>query len=814
MLERIRRLSLTDKTDPLVLNWALSLIKKKKLVAPAEAQVLENAFAAPQTVERIIDRAEPILINKALRVLSPTCFTTSIDGMIRKWPAWKPTLRLTSGPVIAELDPARAATLFKSCLASKASAVQDLVMSVLACLHPLPKARATVLFDESLRILTHSRDLTEVGDFVLRIVLKAAVAIDYRLATVLRGAFLCGREKTREEYAKQIDEWMLEMHFSLFDVELIDQLMADEAAVDKNALAVFYGDATTVETIVALSQDLKRRRYASIVDFVDAHCDSSGDNPMAATIRRLAQDSAFLEGLHKKKQRPYFFKMLLAVAMQIHRRKRSDFNSLDIPALVRLLTLDLPWDQDPRLLAQVSASLKRRHEEDGLLPLMDALERSLGTATASPILAVISNLNDDRLIAPLLHLITLPAAVSHTDTIVAVLIPYGDKAVDHLSAMIEDVPDAHFSAVLSLLEAIASPAAIAVLDAHFDRFWQAVRAELLFTLQQLPDGAWRDRLKPLVDKGQVNIDKAYLLSTIITDSMTDEDRSLLDRFNVKQLENDAKLESVMAGDVGSFLKGPIDILLRCGSCGEPAFYAVHNIFINPAANKTPYIGDPLVCIHCAKESTFKVTDEGYPTITALLIGLMMIHDDAARKAAMETCPLKLLPVMVQGRPMDIGDGIDLYQRQMEDDPDNPESIIGLANIYRNTGQSEKAAGLYRQAIQLAPDYIECYHNLAELAKSAGNLDEALNLLEQGMPFLDTARLKDAYNSTTVEHMRTAYLFFYDSLKNPETHTALQTTQAPVSIDEKRAAPKINRNAPCPCGSGKKYKKCCLNASAS
>ncbi|MCF8237763.1 MAG: SEC-C domain-containing protein [Saprospiraceae bacterium] len=26
----------------------------------------------------------------------------------------------------------------------------------------------------------------------------------------------------------------------------------------------------------------------------------------------------------------------------------------------------------------------------------------------------------------------------------------------------------------------------------------------------------------------------------------------------------------------------------------------------------------------------------------------------------------------------------------------------------------------------------------------------------------------------------------------------------------KAEPKIGRNEPCPCGSGKKYKKCCLN----
>ena len=27
---------------------------------------------------------------------------------------------------------------------------------------------------------------------------------------------------------------------------------------------------------------------------------------------------------------------------------------------------------------------------------------------------------------------------------------------------------------------------------------------------------------------------------------------------------------------------------------------------------------------------------------------------------------------------------------------------------------------------------------------------------------------------------------------------------------KRKSPKIGRNEPCPCGSGRKYKKCCLN----
>ena len=30
----------------------------------------------------------------------------------------------------------------------------------------------------------------------------------------------------------------------------------------------------------------------------------------------------------------------------------------------------------------------------------------------------------------------------------------------------------------------------------------------------------------------------------------------------------------------------------------------------------------------------------------------------------------------------------------------------------------------------------------------------------------------------------------------------------TSVPQLKAPPKIGRNAPCPCGSGKKYKKCC------
>jgi len=48
----------------------------------------------------------------------------------------------------------------------------------------------------------------------------------------------------------------------------------------------------------------------------------------------------------------------------------------------------------------------------------------------------------------------------------------------------------------------------------------------------------------------------------------------------------------------------------------------------------------------------------------------------------------------------------------------------------------------------------------------------------------------------------------DSSKASDTPQAAPAQPAPVTSE-----PKVGRNDPCPCGSGKKYKKCCLSKPA-
>jgi hypothetical protein len=63
----------------------------------------------------------------------------------------------------------------------------------------------------------------------------------------------------------------------------------------------------------------------------------------------------------------------------------------------------------------------------------------------------------------------------------------------------------------------------------------------------------------------------------------------------------------------------------------------------------------------------------------------------------------------------------------------------------------------------------------------------------------------AFKSNAIEIHERDWLTFYDS----EEIEARQKRWDKEAVEEHRDETKIGRNEPCPCGSGKKYKKCCL-----
>lgn len=53
--------------------------------------------------------------------------------------------------------------------------------------------------------------------------------------------------------------------------------------------------------------------------------------------------------------------------------------------------------------------------------------------------------------------------------------------------------------------------------------------------------------------------------------------------------------------------------------------------------------------------------------------------------------------------------------------------------------------------------------------------------------------------------------YVDALSKADRRFFKQMVLNPTEKQMARKPPKVGRNEPCPCGSGKKFKKCCLNS---
>ena len=121
----------------------------------------------------------------------------------------------------------------------------------------------------------------------------------------------------------------------------------------------------------------------------------------------------------------------------------------------------------------------------------------------------------------------------------------------------------------------------------------------------------------------------------------------------------------------------------------------------------------------------------------------------------------------------------LYSEWLEADPQWGQGYVGWANNYEHGWQGRK-----------------------DLGKAAGIYERALGV----------ADVRDRYDVVSQA------LRFYDEIGDKEKHASLREELSRLEPDalghypdqsqKLASAKKPGRNEPCPCGSGKKYKKCC------
>ena len=140
---------------------------------------------------------------------------------------------------------------------------------------------------------------------------------------------------------------------------------------------------------------------------------------------------------------------------------------------------------------------------------------------------------------------------------------------------------------------------------------------------------------------------------------------------------------------------------------------------------------------------------------------------------------------------------------------------GLGNIYFTTNQYTRAKECFYKAIEINPSYFQAYYTLAQIAQASDDLDTAMKFMEEGRSYLESSKYVQG-SGPDRQTFAEAFCDYYNFLSNetnskrpplypPNSHLNSADIRMPKTKKEK-----IGRNAPCPCGSGKKYKKCCID----
>lgn len=147
-----------------------------------------------------------------------------------------------------------------------------------------------------------------------------------------------------------------------------------------------------------------------------------------------------------------------------------------------------------------------------------------------------------------------------------------------------------------------------------------------------------------------------------------------------------------------------------------------------------------------------------------------------------------LHFFTNNRPKDYRRAEDLLRRgySMPGARDREDIADRLVLLYRETGRDEEAEALAAEAKRISR------------SNSGVSVRRTINLEDAG----DRAVVRDTTTAT----------FEGDGLPLDRLTEIVEALDAPRPSIRPRQATKVGRNAPCPCGSGLKYKKCCGSGS--
>jgi tetratricopeptide (TPR) repeat protein len=306
---------------------------------------------------------------------------------------------------------------------------------------------------------------------------------------------------------------------------------------------------------------------------------------------------------------------------------------------------------------------------------------------------------------------------------------------------------------------------------------------------------------------------------------------------------------------------PHPLELICQSCGKQGKYRVGRICLDPEMIFDPRTGPSnnddaffftslFRCRHCGADGPWGFT----PMTKMALIALMALY-----KQNPDESPLLLgVPTLFDGTILRSPFEREAHLKKLvEAAPHDDFLRERLGNLYLSADENDLARACFEKALELNPNGVEALHSLAVLEVERGDPGTALGYFRQ---ILQRCRHAPARSAHLLRELVIDTLYYWGELQDPDRALSTLPPFNPAqpggdgtiprnvlrgrdlendgdvgfladiylsgrlpTVPEHRpstrpfvpplpaqaaAARRVGRNDPCPCGSGKKFKKCC------
>lgn len=388
----------------------------------------------------------------------------------------------------------------------------------------------------------------------------------------------------------------------------------------------------------------------------------------------------------------------------------------------------------------------------------------------------------------------------------------GEATLPFLEPILREGDASTVSDLLPLLGDLPYPQTVEMILSQYERLDRIDRIGLLAAMKGIGSHRFIPLLKGSLKEGEPEEELFLLLCRL--HQMDDPELSRIeDAVSQRREESEKRMAQLLKGDRRALLRESLPLLLRCLHCGESYTYSVRNVIVDRMAlereRPTPdhpmesiLIRDEIVCKGCGTVDSYEITPNARLLVTFSLMAMVDLSEEG--RADLNEGAVKIATLMVDGKRMDPKGGITYYRERITKEPDRPDLRVGYGNLLLFLKKEEEARAEFEKALALDPLAIEAGHSLGEMALKSGRRKEAAALFERCLNRFDQARFyrsKEEDRDRLREHLEIALWELRDVRG---ISPSLPAAQTPLLRGEK-----IGRNDPCPCGSGKKYKKCCL-----